>query len=42
MTDKDIIRLTVQKIISGEFSINDEEIKKSPFYEEILEEINKE
>ena len=30
----------IAKIKSGEFSINDEEIKKSPFYEEILEGVN--
>ena len=36
------MKITIAKIKSGEFSIDDEEIKSSPFYEEILEEINKE
>ena len=35
--NKTIIKITIAKIKSGEFSI-DEEIKSSPFYEEILEE----
>ena len=35
-----MIKITIAKIKSGEFSIDDEEIKKSPFYEEILEEVN--
>ena len=33
--NKTIIKITIAKIKSGEFSIEDEEIKKSPFYDEI-------
>ena len=35
-----IIKITIAKIKTGEFSIDDEEIKSSPFYEEILEGVN--
>ena len=33
--NKTIIKITIAKIKSGECSIDDEEIKRSPFYEEI-------
>ena len=36
-----MIKITIAKIKTGEFSIDDEEIKASPFYEEIKEAINK-
>ena len=35
-----MIKITIEKIKSGEFSIEDEEIKKSPFYTQILEGVN--
>jgi len=38
--NKTIIKITIAKIKTGEFSIDDEKIKSSPFYEEILEEVN--
>ena len=33
--NKTIIKITIAKIKTGEFSIDDEKIKASPFYEEI-------
>ena len=33
--NKTIIKITIAKIKTGEFSIDDEKIKSSPFYEEI-------
>jgi len=36
-----IIKITIAKIKSGEWDINNEEIKKSPFYGEIVEGVSK-